>query len=89
MFCVCLLSGFIQSLSDLVKSCQPEIVILEATGLAAPIAIGQLLNAKVLNQKLHLAHVWCVIDLTSFLEMEPQVQRMAQQVRIADTIILN
>ncbi len=89
VFCVCLLSSFIQSLSDLMDSCQPDAIILEATGLADPIAIGQLLTAKELGRRLHLAHVWCVVDSISFLEMQPQVQRLTHQVRIADTIIIN
>jgi G3E family GTPase len=89
VFCVCLLSGFVQSLSDLVDHCQPDCVILEATGLADPIAIGQLLNARELATKLYLSHVWSIVDATSFLKMEQYVQRMVHQVRIADTILLN
>lgn len=89
VFCVCLLSSFVHSLADLIESYQPDVIILEATGLADPIAIGQLLSAKELNEKLYLAHVWCVVDSTSFLDLEPRVQRMTHQVRIADTIILN
>jgi G3E family GTPase len=89
VFCVCLLASFVQSLVSLLDSCQPDIIILEATGLADPIAIGQLLGARELKNRLHLAHVWCVIDSTSFLKLEPQVQRLSHQVRIADTVILN
>ncbi len=40
VFCVCLLSSFIQSLVELVESCQPDIIVLEATGLADPISIA-------------------------------------------------
>lgn len=89
VFCVCLLSSFVQSLVDLLDAHQPALVILEATGLADPIAIGQLLTGSELKDRLYLAHAWCIVDVTSFLEMEAQVQRMRHQVRIADTIILN
>ncbi len=89
VFCVCLLSDFIKSLADVMAAFLPDVVILEATGLADPIAIGQLLSADQLDNRLYLAHVWSIVDVTTFLEMEPMIQRMVHQVRVADTIILN
>jgi len=89
VFCVCLLSDFTSSLIDLLDTCQPDAVILEATGLADPIAIGQLLMADRLKMKTYLSHVWCIIDTTSFLPMETLVTRMVHQVRIADSVVLN
>ena len=89
VFCVCLLSDFKNSVAKLIDSCLPDLIILEATGLADPIAIGQLLQAQELRDRLYLAHVWCIADSTSFLQMEAAVTRMAHQVRVADTVILN
>ncbi|MBT4267606.1 MAG: GTP-binding protein [Deltaproteobacteria bacterium] len=89
VFCVCLLSDFKSSLTELMDACQPDLIILEATGLADPIAIGQLLQAKELRDRLYLAHVWCIADTTSFLQMEANVTRIAHQIRVADTVILN
>ncbi len=89
VFCVCLLSDFKASLTDLIDDCKPDLVILEATGLADPIAIGQLLQAQELRDRLYLAHVWCIADTTSFLQIEATVTRVAHQVRVADTVVLN
>jgi G3E family GTPase len=89
VFCVCLLSDFKSSLEELLDTCHPDLIILEATGLADPIAIGQLLQAKELRDRLYLAHVWCIADTTSFLQMEANVTRISHQVRVADTVILN
>lgn len=89
VFCVCLLSDFTTSLVELLDTCQPDAIILEATGLADPIAIGQLLMADDLNKRTFLSHVWCIVDTTSFLPMEAIVTRMVHQVRIADTVVLN
>lgn len=89
VFCVCLLSGFIESLSDFIAREEPDIVILEASGLADPISIGELFHAPQLNNKVYLAHIWCVVDSSKFMEMEPKMTRITHQVRIADTVIIN
>ncbi len=89
VFCVCLLSDFKTALMDMIDTCKPDVVILEATGLADPIAVGQLLQAEELQNRLFLAHVWCIVDSSNFLEMEHVVTRMTHQVRIADTVVLN
>ena len=89
VFCVCLLSDFKNSMKVLIDEHEPDAVILEATGLADPIAIGQLLQAPELLDRVYLSHIWCVIDATNFMVMEQTVTRIAHQVRIADTIVVN
>lgn len=89
VFCVCLLSGFIESLSDFIARVEPDIIILEASGLADPVSIGELLHAPQLNNKVYLAHIWCVVDASKFMDMEPKMTRITHQVRIADTVIIN
>lgn len=89
VFCVCLLSDFTKSLNDLLDSIQPDAVILEATGLADPIAIGQLLQADELKDKVYLSHVWCIVDAVNFLKIHKSLQRVSHQIRVADTVIVN
>jgi G3E family GTPase len=89
VFCVCLLADFIKSLSDLLDSDSFDAIFLEATGLADPIAVGQLLHAPSLKNRLFLAHVWCVVDASNFIQIEKTVTRISHQVRIADTVIIN
>ncbi len=89
VFCVCLLSDFRKSLADFIDEIQPDMVILEATGLADPIAIGELFQASELKDRLYLAQVWCVVDSVNFIKMEESMTRIRHQVRIADVVILN
>ncbi len=89
VFCVCLLGGFIDSLSAFIEREAPDIIFLEATGLADPVSIGELLEAHELNTKIYLAHTMCIVDASKFLEMEPRMTRITHQVRIADTVIIN
>jgi len=89
VFCVCLLSDFVKLLHELIQSRPVDAVILEATGLADPIAVGQLLEAHNLKDRVHLAHVWCIVDSGNFLKLSQNMPRMIHQVQVADTVIIN
>jgi len=89
VFCVCLLSDFVKSLADMVDRVRPDAVVLEATGLADPIAVAQLLHAPQLRPRVYLRHVFAVVDAGTFPRIERAVTRAAHQVRIADTVLVN
>ncbi|MDZ7725285.1 MAG: CobW family GTP-binding protein [candidate division KSB1 bacterium] len=88
VFCVRLLGDFITSLQKFVEQQNPDCVIVEASGLADPISIGELLHAPQL-ERLHLAHLWSIVDASSFMTMQPRMTRITHQVRVADTVIIN
>lgn len=89
VFCVCLLSNFIENIIKLVDDYQPEIIYLEASGISDPISICELLNHDSINKKVKYAGAWCVVDALNFNKSAAFVQRAKHQVRVADTIILN
>lgn len=89
VFCACLLSDFIERLDQFLKEVQPDIILLEATGLADPSSMGEMLQSPGLAEKIFLAGSWCVVDARNFLHMEKQVNRIRHQVRIADVVWLN
>lgn len=89
VFCVCLLSNFISSLTEFINEHNPDVIFLEASGLSDPIAIAQLLEFEDLKKKLYLAKVWTIIDAASFLKQHKFVTRLQHQVRIADVLIVN
>jgi G3E family GTPase len=89
VFCVCLLADFTTSCAAMIDERRPDLVVLEATGLADPIAIIQILGAPPLGDRVYLMHSYCIVDAAAFLKMEKAVTRMQHQVRIADTIIVN
>ena len=89
VFCVCLISDFVKLLHELIQTRPVDAIILEATGLADPIAVGQLLEAHNLKDRVHLAHVWCVVDAVNFLKLSQNITRIIHQVQVADTVIIN
>ncbi|MFD1315192.1 GTP-binding protein [Namhaeicola litoreus] len=89
VFCVCLLSNFIENLLSLVNQFNPEIIYLEASGISDPISICELLNNDSISHKVKYAGAWCVVDALNFEKSAALVQRAKHQIRVADKIILN
>lgn len=89
VFCVCLFSDFSRSLSALIDEYKPDAVVVEATGLADPIALAQLLETPGLKKRVYLKHVWCVVDPASYSRFARNIRQVEHQIRVADTILLN
>jgi len=89
VFCVCLLPEFTKVCGELARIHAPDAIFLEATGLADPIAVAQVLRSPPLDELLYLAHSYCIIDAVNFTKQEKAVTRVAHQVRIADTVLIN
>jgi G3E family GTPase len=89
VFCVCLLSGFVLSLKKFINEYNPELILLETSGLSDPIGVGELFNSPELQERLYLAGSICIVDGTSFLKLEKMQQRMIHQVQIADHVVVN
>jgi G3E family GTPase len=89
VFCVCLLSDFVSSCAALVDRVKPDAVILEASGLADPIAIAQILQAPELQERVSLRYLWCIADAAHFLQMEKTITRIGHQIRVADEVLVN
>ncbi|HEY5593327.1 MAG TPA: GTP-binding protein [Paludibacter sp.] len=88
VFCVCLFSDFRVQLKSFVEEHQPDIVLLEATGLADPIAISELLMDESLQKLVYLSKVWTVIDAQNYKKVK-QMPAVKNQIVIADNIIVN
>lgn len=89
VFCVCLLGSFIDSLADFTDQYNPDLVIIEASGLSDPIAIAEILQHKKLVDRIYLSAVWCIIDGQNYHKVSKMNTRVERQVMIADRIILN
>lgn len=89
VFCVCLLADFKTGLRDFVEKHQPDAVFLEASGLSDPIAVVEILQANELQDRVHLARLWTIVDASSFLMLEKANLRLTHQVRVADVVVIN
>lgn len=89
IFCICLIANFLDSLSAFIDEVNPEIIIIEASGLSDPIAIAELFQYEKLAGKLYLSHIWCIIDSVNYLKTRKMMNRIQHQVMISDTLIIN
>lgn len=89
VFCVCLLGSFIGSLAAFIDQHQPDELILEASGMSDPLSVGQIFQSPLLKNKVYLDHVWCLADALNFEKISTLQTRVAHQIRIADTIVVN
>jgi G3E family GTPase len=89
--CVCCtLSGALtNSLADLAREQQPDVVVMETTGLARPAQIAELFQRDVLRKIVHIGNVVCVVDSSTFAKYESHFPVMSEQVSQSNTLVLN
>lgn len=89
VFCVCLLGDFTRSLEKFIDEHQPEILIIEASGLSDTTSVVEVVSTGSLSEKIYLATNWCIVDALNFKKAGLMRQRLEHQIRMADKILLN
>ncbi|WP_167610879.1 CobW family GTP-binding protein [Maribellus sediminis] len=89
VFCVCLLGNFTRSLEKFIDEHQPDVVIIEASGLSDTTSISEVISAGSLSEKIVLASNWCIVDAQNFAKVGLMKQRVCHQLRMADVVVIN
>jgi G3E family GTPase len=89
VFCVCLLGDFVRSLGVFIEEYQPDILIIEASGLSDTTSVSEVLSTGPLGEKVFLASNWCIVDAQNFAKTGMMKHRVNQQIRMADVVIIN
>jgi len=89
VFCVCLLSGFLQTIEKIIVNHDPEMIFLEASGLSDPVNILELLQGEQFKGRLYPARIISVIDAVNFERGMGTFPGFRHQIMVADTIIIN
>lgn len=89
VFCVCLLGDFVRSLEKFIDQVQPEIIVIEASGLSDTTSIAEVVSSGNLSEKIYLASNWCVVDALNFSKTSLMKQRVSHQLRMADVVVIN
>ncbi len=89
--CVCCtLSGALtDSLADLARDQQPDVVVMETTGLARPAQIAELFRQDMLRRIVHIGNVVCVVDSSTFAKYESHFPVLSEQASQSNTLVLN
>ena len=88
IFCVCLLSGFIEGLKSFAQQHQPDVILIETSGMSDPIAVGEIFSSEK-DDLFYLASVTSIVDASNFLKVHCRIPQIKNQLMVADNIIIN
>jgi G3E family GTPase len=89
LFCVCVRTDFIAAVGQIGLQLKPDLLIIEATGIADTSEMERMLAVPTLRQWIRLEAVLCLVDATSFLKIKDNLKAPAAQIRSADLVLLN
>ncbi len=89
VFCICVKTDFIRVLTEIADTLRPELVLLEATGIADPCDLADLLDVPHLRDRFTTQATVCIVDALNFLKVAPFMRAAQNQVVQADGLVLN
>jgi len=89
LFCICVRTDFISEVQRIATELQPELLIIEATGLADTSEMEKMLALPTLRDFIDLQVCVCVVDCQNFLKIHEFLHAPAAQVRHADVVLIN
>ncbi len=89
LFCICIKTDFITTLREIADQVRPELVVVEATGMAEPRDIEDFIDEPTLAAQFHIQANICLVDASNFIRLAPMLRAVRQQAMWADALILN
>ena len=90
IFCKCLVTEFIGQLTKLPQRFDgAEGVVIEASGMANPKVIADMLRETKLDAQYDLAHIVSIVDPGSFMKLRVTLPNIVAQIEASDTVLVN
>ncbi|MCF7957625.1 MAG: GTP-binding protein [Phycisphaerae bacterium] len=89
LFCICTKTDFVKALREITESVKPDLVLIEATGIAETADIEQFLDEPSLAGRLAIQANLCMVDALNFIKVAAFLKSTGQQVKYADGIVVN
>ncbi|MBW2408209.1 MAG: GTP-binding protein, partial [Deltaproteobacteria bacterium] len=89
IFCVCVKTDFIKGLYELSTKVQPDVLLIESTGVANPTDLKKDLKLPIFNDRFQFADQFCVIDAAHFLDAYGAFASIEKQIASSSTFIIN
>lgn len=89
IFCACVKGDFIKALYQVAFVIKPEVLVIEASGVANPTDIGRVLFNPMYKGVFRTLEKVCVIDAANFLEQYEVFTAIEKQIEAADNFIIN
>lgn len=88
IFCVCKQADLLRQLTDLATEIRPELLLIEASGLAEPTDAAALLQSTFLREMYARPKVVTVVDAVNFLRLSHGLRVLDRQVEVADVLVV-
>ncbi len=89
LFCICVRTDFIAEVERIADELQPDLLVIEATGLADTSEMERMLALPNLRPRIRLQASICLVDPQNFLKISVYLKAPLSQVRNADLVLLN
>lgn len=89
IFCSCLKTDFLKTLTIIAEDVQPELLIIEATGVAEPRDLEDFVTSTGLRDRFRIQANLCLVDAPHFIKVAPMMRAAREQVIWADALIIN
>jgi G3E family GTPase len=89
IFCVCVKTDFIKGLYELNSKVQPDVMLIESTGVANPSDLKKDLKLPIFNDRFHFMEQFCVIDAAHFLDAYGAFASLEKQIASSTVFIIN
>jgi G3E family GTPase len=89
IFCVCVKTDFIKGLYELNTKVQPDVLLIESTGVANPTDLKKDLMLPIFNNRFQFEEQFCVIDAAHFLDAYGAFASIEKQIASSSTFIIN
>jgi G3E family GTPase len=89
IFCRCLVTQFIGQLTKIQQKPDIEGVVIEASGMADPRVISEMLQETHLDQHFKLTQIISIVEPRSFLRLIHTLPNIIHQVEAANLVLLN
>jgi G3E family GTPase len=89
IFCVCVKTDFIKGLYELNNTVQPDVLIIESTGVANPSDLKRDLKLPIFDDRFQFVEQFCVIDAAHFLDAYEIYASLEKQIASSTVFIIN
>jgi len=89
IFCVCVKTDFIKGLYELSNSVQPDVLLIESTGVANPSDLKKDLKLPIFNDRFQFMEQFCTVDAAHFLDAYKAYASLEKQIASSTVFIIN
>jgi G3E family GTPase len=89
IFCVCVKTDFIKGLYELNSKVQPDVLLIESTGVANPSDLKKDLKLPIFDDRFDFVEQFCVIDAVHFIDAFGVYASLEKQIASSTVFIMN